>query len=112
MPQLRVELWPGYVTSIRQHEEDIMMCVEISHKVMRKETVLDIMDTIRREHRDHVDKIKEKVLGMTVLTEYNNKTYRIDDIKFDKKPLDTFETKDGEITFIQYYKKVCYLFLH
>lgn len=44
---------------------------------------------------------------------YNNKTYRIDDIDFDKNPLTKFKTRDGsEISFVDYYKKVsgCHLY--
>ena len=29
----KLELYPGYETSIRQHESEILLCVEISHKV-------------------------------------------------------------------------------
>lgn len=71
------------------------------------ETVFDIMNNIRREERDFTARCTEKILGMTVLTEYNNKTYRIDDIKFDMKPADKFSKKDGsEISFIEYYQTV------
>ena len=31
----KLEIWPGYVTSIRQHEEQIMLCCEVSCKVLR-----------------------------------------------------------------------------
>ena len=30
LQQYKLELWPGYVTSIRQHENDILLCCEIS----------------------------------------------------------------------------------
>ncbi|XP_048257294.1 piwi-like protein 1 [Haliotis rufescens] len=37
---------------------------------------------------------------------YNNKTYRVDDIDWDKNPLDTFKMSDGsQITYKEYYKK-------
>jgi len=32
--KVHLELYPGYETSIRQHENEIMLCVEISHKVI------------------------------------------------------------------------------
>lgn len=35
---------------------------------------------------------------------YNNKTYRIDDIDWDKNPMSTFTTRTGEISFMQYYE--------
>lgn len=38
---------------------------------------------------------------------YNNKTYRIDDVNWEKKPKDTFEKFDGsETTYIDYYWEV------
>ena len=40
-----------------------------------------------------------------VLTRYNNKSYRIDDIDFGTKPTDTFECGNEKISFIDYYKK-------
>ena len=41
--QNKLELWPGYETSIRQHEHDLLLCVEITHKVLRTDTVLDLL---------------------------------------------------------------------
>lgn len=35
---------------------------------------------------------------------YNNKTYRIDDIDWDQTPMNTFQTKTGEVSYVQYYK--------
>ena len=43
MPAHKLELWPGYVTSIRQHEANILMCCEINHKIMRQETALELL---------------------------------------------------------------------
>lgn len=51
IPEHRIELWPGYLTSIRQHENDVLMCVEITHKVMRQQTVLNLLDEARNNHR-------------------------------------------------------------
>lgn len=106
IPQFKFELWPGYTTSIRQHEHHIMMCAEITHKVMRTETIHDIMVRISREDRDFQGAFLQEVLGTTVLTDYNNKTYRIDDVDFSKKPSDTFDTKNGPVSFIDYYHDV------
>ena len=48
-----LELWPGYSTSIRQHEMDILMCAEITHKVMRTETVLDLLRQCYMRNREN-----------------------------------------------------------
>ena len=43
---------------------------------------------------------------------YNNKTYRIVDINWDENPTATFKLADGsEISFVEYYQKVCLLFI-
>jgi aubergine-like protein len=31
--KFRIELWPGFITSIRQHELNILSCIEVAHKV-------------------------------------------------------------------------------
>uniref|UniRef100_A0A1B0BTJ5 Piwi domain-containing protein n=1 Tax=Glossina palpalis gambiensis TaxID=67801 RepID=A0A1B0BTJ5_9MUSC len=49
----RMQLWPGYQTSVRQHERDILLCVEIAHKVMRTETVYDILQRCLETARDY-----------------------------------------------------------
>lgn len=103
--QFNIQLWPGYQTSIRQHESDILLCAEITNKVMRTETIYDIIQKIYREDRNNFkEALHSQVVGMTVLTDYTNKTYRIDEIDFDQTPSSTFDTKEGKISFIDYYK--------
>lgn len=101
---MRLEIWPGYITSIRQHEEDILVCTEISHKIMRNETVLQILSRIKTENRDFKNAAETALLGMTVLTRYNNKTYRIDEISFDVTPKSTFKIRDNDVSYVEYYK--------
>lgn len=107
IPQHRIQLWPGYMTSIRQHERDVLMCVEIGTKLMRMETILDIMIRIRNSFgQNWLIQFKNTVIGSIVLTNYNNTTYRVDDIEFDSNPESTFETKNGPISFVEYYRSV------
>lgn len=73
---------------------------------MRLETIYVIMKRMQKEDRDFVKTLKEKTIGTTVLTSYNNKTYRIDDFRFDVSPRTEFETKTGKISFMDYYKNV------
>ncbi|KAJ8686462.1 hypothetical protein QAD02_022256 [Eretmocerus hayati] len=101
----KLELWPGYVTSIRQHEQNILMCAEITHKVMRDETLLDVLAECYQSNRHDYQKIfADQVIGCVVLTGYNNNTYRIDDVDFNVSPNSTFTRKDGsEIKYYDYY---------
>lgn len=106
IPQHQLQLWPGYVTSIRQHEVDILLCAEVANKVMRTETVYDIMDHCRRhEGNNYQAAVQQAIRGMTVLTGYNNKTYRIDDVDFTLSPMSTFQTRDGDVTYFDYYQR-------
>lgn len=50
-------------------------------------------------------KAQEVLIGLTVLTRYNNKTYRIDDIVFEQNPLSTFNCRGEIISYVDYYKK-------
>ena len=40
--------------------------------------------------------VEKCLLGSIVITRYNNKTYRIDGIEWDKNPLTEFEKNNGE----------------
>ncbi|XP_014300280.1 piwi-like protein Siwi [Microplitis demolitor] len=108
IPEYRFELWPGYQTSIRQHEREVLMGVEITHKVMRQDNLLDILSRIRANARggDVQGACKAEVIGITVLTGYNNNTYRIDDIDFSKNPTSTFKMGKDEtpISYMDYYR--------
>lgn len=73
---------------------------------MRRETILSIMQRVRRDEREYQIGICKSLLGQIVLTAYNNKTYRIDDIDFNSSPQSAFQTRNGPISYIEYYKKV------
>ncbi|XP_046741985.1 piwi-like protein Siwi [Diprion similis] len=102
----QLELWPGYITSIRQHERDILMCSEISHKVMRQQTIYDILTDCHRQNRNDFKRaFCSQIIGQVVLTGYNNNTYRVDDVDFDVTPQSTFPLRSGElISYMDYYR--------
>jgi aubergine-like protein len=103
----KLQLWPGYYTSIRQHENDILVCVEIAHKIMRNETVYDVMNyCIKSSSTDFQQSFRRAVVGLTVLTDYNNRTYKINDVDFNSNPMTEFETKQGKDSYQEYYYKV------
>lgn len=80
---------------------------EIKHKLMRTETVLQILRRCYNDNRDRYrQSFEQQILGMIVLTRYNNKTYRITDVAYDISPQSTFETRDGPISYVDYYRQV------
>nr|CAD7463126.1 unnamed protein product [Timema tahoe] len=105
--EFKLELWPGYITSIRQHEMKIMMCAEITHKVMRQDNVLDLLSECHRQSsNDPRNTFVKAIVGSVVLTDYNNRTYRIDDVDWDVTPASTFPLKEGAtISYKDYYSQ-------
>jgi len=48
--------------------------------------------------------VEKALLGAIVITRYNNSTYRIDEIAWDKHPSDEFEGRKNEkISYLKYY---------
>ncbi|KAM9475833.1 piwi-like protein 1 [Clarias gariepinus] len=107
IPKHRLTIWPGFVTNILQYESSIMLCLDVSHKVLRSETVLDFMGSLRQQCGDQrfVEICTKELVGLVVLTKYNNKTYRVDDIAWDHTPNNTFKRGDTDISFNDYFKK-------
>lgn len=105
--QHNLEIWPGVVASIRMYEEKLLMCCETSHKVLRTDTAYDMLQMLYRKNGadGFRDAVNNEIVGCSVLTRYNNKTYRIDDILWNKTPKDTFSKADGtEISYEKYYE--------
>ncbi|XP_078078916.1 piwi-like protein 4 [Mustelus asterias] len=108
IPQHRLILWPGFSASILRYETKILLSVDVSHKVLRSETVLDFMTELynRTGDKSFIDICMKELVGFIVLTRYNNKTYRIDDIDWSVKPTNVFKKADGtEITYVDYYSQ-------
>jgi aubergine-like protein len=107
IPAHNIEIWPGFSSSLQMLEKGVLLNVDIVHKVLRTDNVLDfIYDLKNRCRGDIASEIKKALIGVTILTSYNKRTYKVDDIDFDKSPKDSFALDaDGtETTYQQYYK--------
>lgn len=73
---------------------------------MRTETAHDILVKCYENTSNYKVAFENKMIGMTVLTKYNNKTYKITDVNFDDTPETTFTLKNGDVvSYIDYYKQ-------
>ncbi|XP_029847819.1 piwi-like protein 1 [Ixodes scapularis] len=100
-----LEIWEGLTTAVGQHDGGILMVVDTVHKVLRTENVLHLLGSLQQSARgSYKDEAIKAVVGSIVMTRYNNKTYRVDDIDWSKNPQQTFETRNGPITYMKYYK--------
>ena len=68
----KMEVWPGFISSICEYESSILLCMELSHKILRTDTVLDRMydvyETSQRRGRSFEDLMRKDLLGQIVLT--------------------------------------------
>ncbi|XP_035236171.1 piwi-like protein 2 [Anguilla anguilla] len=103
----RLQVWPGYATCMKRTDGGLYLSADVSHKVLRNDSVLDVMNVIYEKSRESFqDECTKELIGSIVLTRYNNRTYRIDDIEWAKSPKDTFTMADGsQISFLDYYSK-------
>ena len=44
----QLQVWPGLQTSILQYEQSVMLCADVAHKVMRRDSVLDFLYNTHR----------------------------------------------------------------
>lgn len=106
MPEFKLELWPGYITSIRQHEQNVLICAEVSHKVMRMETIYEILRNCRQENgANWQSAFAKEIIGSVVLTKYNNQTYRVDDVDYNSSPSSTFDKRGTPVKYTDYYRE-------
>lgn len=67
----RLELWPGFVTSILQYERNVMLNLDVSHKILRTDTVYDYMNATYISGRPNFhDTVTKELVGEIVLTRY------------------------------------------
>lgn len=93
---------PGYSSGIKSTTSGILINVDVSHRVLRQDTVWDYL---RKTKADRGQVISELV-GTTVMTIYNRKTYRVTGIDFSSSPMSTFEDKNGnKIKLADYYEE-------
>uniref|UniRef100_A0AAQ4R699 Piwi-like protein 2 n=1 Tax=Gasterosteus aculeatus aculeatus TaxID=481459 RepID=A0AAQ4R699_GASAC len=103
----RLQVWPGYSTSIKRTDGGLYLNVDVSHKVLRNDSVLNVMNALYRQSKENFqDECTKELVGSIVITRYNNRTYRIDAIDWDNSPKDSFTLMDGtKSTFVEYYSK-------
>lgn len=110
IPHHKITVWPGYVTSVQEFEGGLMLMLDVSHRLLCETTVYDLLQKVHMSTRQHPeqnfrDTVQKSLMHAVVLTRYNNKTYRVDDVDFTTSPNDTFKCEDRDITYVEYYKQ-------
>lgn len=105
IPQHKLEVWPGYVMAVDEYEGGVMLNLDVSHRLLCQKTVLELLNEIYYADRENFQNVAySSLLGSVVLTRYNNKTYRVDDIQWNESPGSTFRMNDRDVSYVEYYK--------
>lgn len=74
IPAHKMQVWPGFETSILQHEKEVMLCANVTHKVLNAQTVLQFLYELygKVDNRQFYDIAAKKLVGQIVLTRYTN----------------------------------------
>lgn len=89
------------------------MNVKPISKIQTTQTAHDILlERFRQDKDRYQESFKKEMLGRTVMTVYNNRTYKVGDVDFSAKPTDTFMVREEETSFVQYYQKQYNITIH
>lgn len=101
-----LQIWPGYTTAIHEFEDGLFLVVDVTHKILRCLTCWELLNNFYQRCRDRFKEEAEKALvGNIVLTRYNNRSFKIDEILWDDNPKSTFNCHGETITYVEYYKR-------
>eukprot|EP00102_Acyrthosiphon_pisum_P020704 XP_016657914.1 PREDICTED: protein piwi-like [Acyrthosiphon pisum] len=97
IPKYKLQLWPGFETSIGNYAGGLFLKSGIHTKCIREETVLDFFKEFKEnegENSHWMVQFKMSVIGSEVLNRCDNQTYIINDVDEDYNTKLTFCKED------------------
>lgn len=90
-------------------ERGALLNVDVAFKVVRTDTVLSYITELRKKAGqrgggDWQEAIQTALTGATVVTRYNQKTYRVERVDFGMSPATTFDKNGEQVSYAEYYK--------
>jgi len=103
------EVWPGYSTALSTFESGVLFNVNPTNKFIMEQTALDLMRNTRSKTGNTKELVAAELVGRGVMTRYNQRIYRVEDIDYEMNPMKTFTLNEKgqtrEITYKDYYKE-------
>ncbi|OMJ75996.1 hypothetical protein SteCoe_24758 [Stentor coeruleus] len=106
--QLNLEVWRGYTATFSHHLQDMLLNLDFSSKIIRDTTALQYIEEIKNNTRGgNLEQIvNSEMVGMIVMAKYGNfKCYRIERVVLNENATGTFPTREGPISYSDYFKK-------
>eukprot|EP00123_Amoebidium_parasiticum_P018454 comp24212_c2_seq2/m.44499 comp24212_c2_seq2/g.44499 ORF comp24212_c2_seq2/g.44499 comp24212_c2_seq2/m.44499 type:complete len:138 (-) comp24212_c2_seq2:30-443(-) len=91
-------MWPGFMTSVVQTQDTLCWAVDLHHKMIQKNTLLEKY----LQHAAEPQKFEDEVKNRIVFTLYNNRTYRVLSVDWERNPADCFDNNGVMATYGQY----------
>lgn len=109
LPEFGLRVLMGLSTAIAEHDGGLLLNCDSISKIVQTETVLHVLKNIFDSSKGRVQDFRvaatRALIGKVVITGYNNKTYRIDDIDWDNNPTFEFERRNGRTTIKDYMRE-------
>jgi aubergine-like protein len=103
-----IKVWPGFDARMIMKEAGALLNVDVAFKVIRTDSVLGYVSQLRdkAEQRggDWQEAIQTALAHCTVVTRYNQKTYRVERVDFSMSPSTTFDKNGTQVSYAEYYK--------
>ena len=102
-----IKFYPGFRTSFVETDKGMFLNVVLTHKFIRKDSILDYIKLFGKIKDKSVrEDIEDKLKGRSFKVSYAKRNYQIDEIDFDRNPNNTNCNYQGENkNLIYYYEK-------
>ena len=104
----QAQVWPGYATSLSTFQKGVLFSVNPTNKFIMERTAYDVIKGTRGGGNTK-ENIAKELHARGVMTTYNRRIYRIEEVSYENSPKDTFLLKEKkmtrEVSYIDYYKE-------
>lgn len=101
-------VWPGYSTALSTFESGVLFTVNPTNKFIMERSAYDVIKGTRSGGNTK-ENIAKELHGRGVMTTYNRRVYRVEEVSYDHSPKDTFVLKERkmtrEVSYIDYYRE-------
>lgn len=91
----KIKVWPGFDARLIMKETGVLLNIDVCFKVVRQDTVLEFINELRskaeQKNLDPQEEIQNALKGATVVTRYNQRTYKVERVDFGMSPETTFD---------------------
>lgn len=105
MDRQRLLVLPGYFTSVNYYRDGLQLRVDLVHKIIRQDTVLEYIEEMLKLP-DGRSRIEEDLKDCVIMTCYGNRNlHKVKSVLFDESPQSTFEKGTKIMTYSDYFKE-------